>query len=307
MSFVDGILRTGLRLLPRSILWVVARKYVAGSTLEDAIAVIDRLRGEGYGTILDVLGEDVREPELAEAVLQGYVDALPALERSDPGCVISVKPTHLGLAIDPALCERLLRELCRAASGHGRFVRFEMEDASTVQDTLDVFLSVRRDYEALGCVIQSRLFRTEADVERLLDEVPGLNVRLVKGIYLEPAEIAWTEPADISARYLHIAKALLDGGAHVGLATHDAPMADRLRQALSERGLDRGPADQRRYEFQCLMGVQPAFAAAMREQGHQVRMYVPYGEDWHAYSLRRLERNPEIARHVLRSLFSRGG
>jgi len=303
MSVFDGMLRAGLRLMPRSLLWLVARKYVAGSRLADAIAAIERLRGEGYGTILDALGEDVRETAVAEAVLASYVAALDDMADVDPGCIVSVKPTHLGLAIDPGLCERQLRELCRAAAARGRFVRFEMEDAPTVDDTLAVFLNVRRDHENLGCVIQSRLFRAEADVERLLDAVPGLNVRLVKGIYIEPSEIAWTEPSDISASFVRLTKTLLDGGAFVGLATHDAVMGKELLALLAERGLDRGEPDRRRYDIQCLMGVRPEFAADMLARGHSVRVYVPYGDDWHAYSLRRLERNPEIARHVMRAVF----
>ncbi|MHC4845287.1 MAG: proline dehydrogenase family protein [Planctomycetota bacterium] len=305
MSVFDGMLRAGLRLMPKRMLWLVARKYVAGSRLEDAIAAIERLRSEGYGTILDVLGEDVREAAVAEAVVADYIASLDALDAADPDCIVSAKPTHLGLAVDPALCERLLRELCTAAAAHGSFVRFEMEDATTVEATLDVFVRVRRDHENLGCVLQSRLFRTEADLERLLDEVPGLNVRLVKGIYLEPAEIAWTEQADITASYVRLAKRMLDGDAFLGLATHDAAMSREILALLSERGLDRGEAGRRRYEFQCLMGVQPGFAAAMRDEGHLVRMYVPYGKDWHAYSMRRLEHNPEIARHVMRALFRR--
>jgi proline dehydrogenase len=305
MSVLDGMLRAGLRLMPRRVLWMVARKYVAGARLEDALAAIERLRGEGFGTILDVLGEDVRDAAVAEAGAVDYIASLDALDGADPDCIVSVKPTHFGLAVDPALCDRLLRELCAAAAAHGRFVRFEMEDATTVDHTLDVFLAVRRDHENLGCVLQSRLFRTEADLERLLEAVPGLNVRLVKGIYLEPAEIAWTEPGDITASYVRLAKRILDADAFLGLATHDAAMSAEILGLLSDRGLDRGDPARRRYEFQCLMGVQPGFAAAMRDQGHLVRTYVPYGKDWHAYSMRRLEHNPEIARHVMRALFRR--
>lgn len=307
MSALDGVLRVGLRMMPRRMLWMVARKYVAGSRLEDAVVAIERLRDQGYGTILDVLGEDVRDKAVAESVLASYVSALDALTGVDPGCIVSVKPTHLGLAIDPSLCERLLAELCRAAAARNRFVRFEMEEAPTIDDTLGVFLRVRRDHDNLGCVIQARLFRSEADVTLLLDRVAGLSVRLVKGIYLEPSEIAWTLPADIAASFVRLAGKLLDGGAFLGLATHDGEMSLDLLRLLSERGLDCGEDQQRRYEFQCLMGVRPGFAADMRAQGHPVRIYVPYGEEWHAYSLRRLERNPEIARHVLRSLLRGDG
>ena len=302
MSLLDGVVRAGLPLVPRRVLWTVARRYVAGNELSDALAAITRVRAEGFGTILDVLGEGVTRVEQAQHAAAEYHRALAALPATDPGCVVSVKPTHLGLQLDPELCSKLLSELCAAAARQSRRVRLEMEDAPTIDGTLAVFRRLRGQHPNLGCVLQSRLFRTEADTKALLAEGPGLNVRLVKGIYLEPAAIAWTENADISRNYVKLAKLLLDGGAFVGLATHDGVMARELCAALAQRGLDQGPAAQRRYEFQCLMGVRREFAQEMRDAGHPVRIYVPYGRDWHAYSLRRLRRNPQIARHVLRAM-----
>jgi proline dehydrogenase len=305
MNVIDGVLRVGLPLIPRRVLWTVARRYVAGDRLEDALAVLDELRAQGFGTILDVLGESETRAPQARAAAEEYQRALAALRDRDPSCVVSVKPTHLGLLIDRALCERQLAELCAAAATHPRRVRLEMEDAPTVDATLAVFGALRPRHANLGCVLQSRLFRTEADARALLAEGPGLNVRLVKGIYLEPAAIAWTEAPDIARNFVKLAWQLLDGGAFVGLATHDGDMARELLAGLAARGLDRGPPQQRRYEFQCLMGVRREFAEELRAAGHPVRIYVPYGRDWHAYSLRRLRHNPQIARHVLRAVLHR--
>jgi proline dehydrogenase len=305
MSVLDGVLRAGLPLIPRRVLWTVARRYVAGDRLEDALAVLAAVRADGFGSILDVLGENVTEAAQARAAAEEYRSALAALREREPGCVVSVKPTHLGLLADRALCERQLGELCLAAAAHPRRVRLEMEDAPTIDATLAVFRALRPRHPNLGCVLQSRLFRTEADVRALLSEGPGLNVRLVKGIYLEPPAIAWTEEADIARSYVQLAWQLLDGGAFVGLATHDDVMARELLAGLAARGLDRPPPHERRYEFQCLMGVRREFAESLRDAGHPVRIYVPYGRDWHAYSLRRLRRNPQIARHVLRAVLHR--
>ncbi len=305
MSVLDGVLRAGLPLIPRRVLWTVARRYVAGDRLEDALAVLDDVRDRGFGTILDVLGENVMRAEEARAAAGEYLRALEKLRDRDPGCEVSVKPTHLGLLADRALCERQLQELCLVAAQHPRRVRLEMEEAGSVDATLEVFRRLRTRYGNLGCVLQSRLFRSEADARALLAEGPSLNVRLVKGIYLEPASIAYTAEPDIARNYVNLACLLLDGGAFVGLATHDGDMARELLEALAARGLDRGPPEGRRYEFQCLMGVRHEFAEAMRDAGHPVRIYVPYGRDWHAYSLRRLQRNPQIARHVLRAVLHR--
>jgi proline dehydrogenase len=307
MGVMAGVVRTGLPLVPRRLLWSVARRYVAGEELADAVACIGRLRGEGFGTILDVLGENVTRIEQSEAAAQEYHRALEALRGHDPRCTVSVKPTHLGLLLDRALCERLVSGLAQAAAREGRDVCWEMEDSPTVTATLEVFGALRPRHPNLGCVLQSRLFRSEEDVRALLAGGPGLVVRLVKGIYLEPPEVAFTAAPDIARNYVRLARLLLDGGAFVGLATHDEPMARELLALLDQRGLTRGPPEERRYEFQCLMGVRREFAQSLRDAGHPVRVYVPYGRDWHAYSLRRLQHNPEIARHVLRALLRRGG
>ena len=306
MSVFDSMVRAGLPLIPKGILWTVARRYVAGSELGDALAAIGRLSGEGYGTIIDVLGENIEVPAQAQAAAAEYHRALEALGPVDPACELSVKPTHLGLLLDPDLCGRLLSGLCTAAAAAGRKVRFEMEDSSTVDATLAVFAAQRRRHANLGCVLQSRLFRTAADVEGLLAGGAGLDVRLVKGIYVEPPEIAWTEDADMSRSYLALARRLLAGGAFTALATHDAVLGGDLLALADELGLAKGDPRGRRYEFQVLMGVRAEFAAAMRDAGHHVRVYVPYGKDWHAYSMRRLTRNPQIARHVVRAMFRRG-
>lgn len=299
----DGILRVVLPRLPRSIIWTVAKRYVAGSTLDEALERIAALRGEGFVTILDVLGEAVTDLDESRAAAAEYTRALEALDGVDDQCTISVKPTHMGLNLDPDVCVELLEGLCRRAAEDGRRVRLEMEDHPTVGGTLDVFRRVRDRHENLGIVLQSRLFRTEDDTAALLDAYgAGLDVRLVKGIYLEPAAVAWTEAQDISDRYVERAEQLLAGGATLGLATHDDHVTKRCLELLAAAGRLGKPWDgEGRYEFQCLMGVRRPYAEGLRDDGHRVAIYVPYGTDWHAYSMRRLEHNPEIARHIMKA------
>ncbi len=306
MSLLDRLVFAGVSVMPRRLMWSVARRYVAGAELEQALERIRGLVENGFGTILDVLGEDVSERAGAQAAAAEYRRALAGLSGVDPTCAVSVKPTHLGLNLDLDLCAELLADLASRSAADGRRLRFEMEDHPTIDGTLEVFSRLRPEHPGLGCVLQSRLFRTADDVERLLAADLPLDVRLVKGIYLEPAEVAWTEAQEISDSYVRLATRLLDGGARVALATHDGDVAAACIQLLEERGLVVGPAETRGYEFECLMGVREDFAASLRDQGHPVRVYVPYGQDWHAYSVRRLRKNPQIARHIMRAVL-RGG
>jgi proline dehydrogenase len=300
---IDWAVRTSLPLLPRSVIWLVARRYVAGADLADALARISAVRADGYGAIIDVLGEGDGDRAEAEAAAKEYHQALAGLEGVDPECPISVKPTHLGLSVDEDLCRRLLSELCEAAAAAGRRVRFEMEDAPTIDGTLRVFSAVRSEFPNVGCVIQARLFRSADDIARLLEQGPGLDVRLVKGIYLEPESIAWTRHQDISDSFVRLAGQLIEGGARVALATHDGAVADACVELARNAGWCEAEPSERPYEFQLLMGVRADEAARLLGAGHRVRIYVPYGRDWHAYSMRRLAHNPEVARHVIRAFF----
>ena len=305
MGLFTQLVVLGLPFLPRSAVWVVARNYVAGSELEDALERVASFRADGFGTILDVLGEGEGSRDAAKAAAAEYERAIAALSGVDPEAPVSVKPTHLGLLIDRDLCRGLLADLCLQAAEAGRRVRFEMEDAPTIDETLAVFSSLRGDHSNLGCVLQARLFRTEADVRRLLADGPDLDVRLVKGIYLEPASIAWTEDSDITRSYAELAGLLVEGNARVAFATHDDVLADHCAELVSQAGWTAAAVGERRYEFQLLMGVRRREADRLLAAGHRVRIYVPYGSDWHQYSLRRLKHNPQVATHVIRAFFGR--
>ncbi|GJM22304.1 MAG: proline dehydrogenase [Planctomycetota bacterium] len=302
MGLFDRLVIAGLPLVPRRVLWTVARRYVAGQSLDEALARITALRAEGFDTILDILGEGESSEAQARAAAASYHELLAPLAPVDPHCTIAVKPTHLGLLHSEDLCAELLAELCVAAAAAQRFVRFEMEDAPTIDGTLRVFETVREQHSNLGCVLQSRLFRTGSDLERLLTRFPDLNVRLVKGIYLEPASIAHTDHAAITRAYLELADRLLESDGHVGLATHDDEIVAHTQATIRRLELDAPPQHERRHEYQLLMGVRKPLAEQLRDAGHRVRIYVPFGADWHAYTLRRLKYNPEIARHVMRAV-----
>ena len=207
---------------------------------------------------------------------------------------MSVKPTGLGLAVDPQLCAESVRALARIAAGHGRFVRMDMEDSSTTTTTLDLYRRLRADgHDNVGIVLQAMLRRTLDDVAELAGLDP--NVRVCKGIYVEPAEIAYQGDEAIRFNFVQTISALWASGAKVAVATHDDALVAKALELIREGGLGF-----ERYEFQLLLGVRGELADELVAGGHTVRIYVPYGQKWYEYSLRRLQENPKIAGYVAR-------
>lgn len=298
MGLLHRFALSTLPLLPRPVMRSLASRYIAGERLEDALAKLQELARRGHTGILDILGEDVTDEAAARAVVAQYAAAAAALTRSGLDAYVSVKPTHLGLRLSEELTTLLFEELAARCRETGRFVRVEMEDHTTTDATLRIYERLRARFDNVGIVLQSRLLRTPKDIERL---APGpLSVRMVKGIYLEPAEIAHVDPEPIREAYVACTRMLLDRGAFVSLATHDDLLAERLFPLFRERGL--GPE---RYELQVLMGVREPLWERWRAAGQRVRVYVPFGPEWRAYSMRRLKKNPDIFKHVVRGFFSR--
>lgn len=282
--------------VPKFALRRVASRYIAGETLESALAKLTELSARGHAGIIDILGEDVTGEAQARAVVADYQQAATAVARAKLDCYVSVKPTHCGLRTSEALALERYRELCRHCAPLGLFVRVEMEDHTTTDATLRIFEALRTEFTNVGIVLQSRLFRTPDDIAKLK---PGpLQVRMVKGIYLEPAEIAHTTPDPIRAAYVACSEQLFARGAQISFATHDEGMSRDLVALVAKHR-----RTTRDYEFQVLLGVQEPLWERWREAGHRVRVYVPFGPEWQPYSLRRMRKNPEIVRHVLRQTF----
>jgi proline dehydrogenase len=212
-------------------------------------------------------------------------------------CYVSVKPTHVGLTMRPELCFELYSKIAAHAARHRIEMRVEMEDAPTTDGTLAVFERLRTQHANVGIVLQSRLFRTLEDIDRL---APGpLSVRMVKGIYLEPAAIAHTEPEPIRKAYVECVEKLARRRARLSLATHDEGLAERCIEVLRKHQYR-----SEEYEFQVLLGVREELWRRWREAGHSVRIYVPYGPEWKPYSIRRMRKNPQILGHVIKAAFT---
>ncbi|MDQ7005908.1 MAG: proline dehydrogenase family protein [Acidobacteriota bacterium] len=290
-----------LKASPRPLVWRFARRYIAGDRLDHAVEVVRRLEREGCRATVDVLGEDVTRESDVEAYVEEYHQAIERIVAEGLDANVSIKPTAFGLRISEALCYRALRSVLEKADEHGMFVRLDMEDSPTTQATLDLYRRLRSEgFERLGVVLQSYLRRTLDDVRTLAAE--GASVRLCKGIYVEPRELAYKEYQLIREAYVDALEVLLRGeDTHTAIATHDDYLVFHGRRLVRELGL--GPG---RYEFQMLLGVDEQLRRLLVAEGHPLRVYVPYGRGWHGYSLRRLVENPHLAAHVVRNVLGFG-
>ena len=303
VGLLNRLALASLSALPGPLMRAVALRYIAGERLEDALERLRALAADGFGGILDLLGEDIADETAARAVARCYREAATAAREAEIDAYLSVKPTHVGLRLSEELAYELFAELVRHCDTLGSFVRVEMEDHTTTDGTLRLYERLRPLSERVGIVLQSRLLRTPDDIEALVApaaERRPLNVRMVKGVYLEPPSIAHVEPEPIRCAYVDCSRRLFERGAFVALATHDDVMAERLVALCREMEL--GPE---RYELEVLLGVRERLWRRWQDAGLRVRVYVPYGPEWRAYSTRRLRKNPQIFRHVLRDLVRR--
>ena len=297
MRLFDRAVVRVLPAVPRSVVRRIAAPYIAGETLDDARRVVGELNAAGVRATVDVLGEDVSRPEEAEAIARAYHDALAAIEAERLDANVSIKLTGLGLELDKALCRTLVEAVVDDGAKRGIFVRIDMEDSSTTDDTLDLYRALRAaGRDNVGVVLQAALRRTLDDIATLADLQPS--VRLCKGIYVEPPSVAFQEPDVVRRSFVACLDALLDAGCRVAIATHDEWL---LGQALERvAGLDDGA-----YELQMLLGVRADRGRALVAAGHPLRVYVPYGLRWYEYSLRRLQENPKVAGYVARDMLGR--
>jgi proline dehydrogenase len=298
MKLVNRLIVAALPLVPRPIVRRVAFRYVAGETLEQALETVRKLNAEGCMATLDVLGEDVARKEESESSVAEYVRALDRIAALGLDCNVSVKLTAIGLKLDAAHCRREFSRIVEAARAHGNFVRIDMEDSSVTEETIRIFTEARAQYERVGLVLQAYLRRSLDDARRAA--AARANVRVCKGIYSEPPEIAFTVPEEIRDSFSSIVTLLLEEGSYVGIATHDPVLVERVEASVRRLGLSRDG-----YEFQMLLGVAPELRRRLVAAGHRLRVYVPYGRAWEAYSTRRLKENPAMAGHVFRGIFLR--
>jgi proline dehydrogenase len=292
VALLDRAIVRVLPTVPKPVVKRLSQRYIAGAELADACVVVRRLNEAGKLATLDVLGEEITSREEARELLRAYENVLETIEREGLDSNVSVKLTGLGLKLDRDFCRDNLAELVRDAARRGNFVRIDMEDSSTTSDTLSIYRDLRGEgLDNLGVVLQAYMRRTLDDVAAIADLRP--NVRVCKGIYVEPAELAYQGDETVRFNFVEAVSALLDAGAYVAVATHDEWVVAEALRLLDEREV---PTD--RHEFQMLLGVREDLGDELVRAGHRLRIYVPFGRQWYEYSLRRLQENPKIAGYI---------
>jgi proline dehydrogenase len=299
MSLLNKLVVTAMPLIPKAIVGRVARRYIAGTTLADGVQTVKRLNKAVMMTTMDLLGEDVKDAREARMVRDNILPILQAISQNKLDSNVSIKPTQLGLSIDKELGMQNIRAILEEARKLGNFVRIDMEDAQTTDNTLEIYRKLRSEgFANTGVVIQSYLHRSESDVRSLVKE--GANFRLCKGIYNESPTIAYKGRQEIRDNFLKLLRIILEGGSYVGIATHDDFLIDGAMELIQKLGLK--PTQ---YEFQMLLGVRETRRDEIVKAGHRLRVYVPYGEQWYAYSTRRLKENPAMAWYITKAMFIR--
>jgi len=275
---------------------VGARRFVAGEAFESAVPVLKQLNDRGLLTNTTLLGEGVRQPAETRAVVEEYERVLDGIARAGLRTNLAVKPTHLGLALDRELANENLARVTAHAARHGNFVRMDMEESRYVDPTLVAYRHLRAGGTTnIGVVLQAYLYRSERDLEDLLELEP--NVRVCKGAYLEPPEVAYPEKKDVDAAYVRLLELALRGAGFVGIATHDERM---IEHAIAFVARERIPRE--RFQFQMLYGVRPQLQLSLVRRGHSVLVATPYGPDWYRYLMRRLAERPANIGFLLRNL-----
>jgi proline dehydrogenase len=274
----------------------VAQRFVAGETLDDAIAAARALNAAGFPVSLDLLGENVLDRDGAVRAAETYVAMFDRIAAEKLDGNISLKLTQLGLDLDAGLCEASLLRIADSAAGRRNFVRVDMEGSPYTQRTVDLVRRVRARTDAVGTVIQSYLFRSEKDVRDLI--AAGCRVRLVKGAYKEPAEIAFPAKADVDANFVSLMKILLPSGIYHAIATHDPRMISATKEFAAANGIAKD-----KFEFQMLYGIRTDLQRGLLKEGYRVRVYIPFGTDWYPYFMRRLAERPANLTFFMRNLF----
>lgn len=302
---LNKLIASILPYFPKKFVWLFSKTYIAGETMEDAIRVSKKLNEQGIKVTLDLLGEFIKTLDEAEENKRQYLEIIDFSEKNKIDGNYSLKPTMFGLLIDTEVCYQHFREIVKKAAGYNNFIRIDMEDSVCVDREIELFRRLKAEFpQHVGLVFQAYLKRTTEDLKNLMDlhteDVP-LNYRLCKGIYIEPAEIAFKKYQEINDHFLEDLEFMFRNNIYPGIATHDKPLVKGAYELIEKYKV---PGD--KYEFQMLYGVTPELRKSIVAKGHTMRVYVPFGKEWFGYATRRLKENPKMASYIIKALFYKG-
>jgi proline dehydrogenase len=304
MNF-NSVIADILPYMPPRLVWIFSSRYIAGKTIEDGIRVSRELNSDGAEVTIDLLGEFIKSLEEADANKQKYLEIIERFTAERIKGNFSLKPTMFGLLIDKEICYKHLQDIVAKAQEKNSFVRIDMEDSQCVDMEIEFYKRLKTEFpQTVGLVFQAYMRRSLSDLKALLEvhsaDAP-LNFRLCKGIYIEPAEIAFKGYEEVRNNYLSILENMFMQKIYVGIATHDKYLVEEAYKLIEKYQVPRD-----KYEFQMLFGVTPELRSSIINSGHRMRVYVPYGKDWFGYSTRRLKENPRVASLIVKALFVRG-
>ena len=305
MMFINKIIAFLLPLMPQKLVWIFSKRYIAGQNLDEAIDVAKKLNSEGNMVTIDLLGEFITQISEAEENRDEYMGIIERAEKEGVVGNYSLKPTMFGLLIDKDKCYSIIREIVIKAVEYDNFVRIDMEDSQCVDMEIEIFRKLKKEFpKNVGLVLQAYMRRTKDDIFNMLDlntnDIP-VNYRLCKGIYVEPEKIAFKKYEEINSHYLEDLEYMFQNRIYPGIATHDEKLVDGAFSLIEKYNV---PKD--KFEFQMLYGVTPQLRKKILNKGFQMRIYVPFGKNWFAYSTRRLKENPKMAQEIIKALFVRG-
>lgn len=291
--------------MPQKLVWIFSKRYIAGQNLDEAIKVAKKLNSEGNMVTIDLLGEFITKISEAEKNRDEYIEIIERAEEENINGNYSLKPTMFGLLIDKDACYEIIRSIVKKAVENNNFVRVDMEDSQCVDLEIELFRKLKKEFpKNVGLVLQSYMRRTMDDIVDMLDlstDDNPVNYRLCKGIYVEPENVAYKKYEEINDHFLKDLEYMFKNGIYPGIATHDEKLVNGAYKLIEKYKV---PND--KFEFQMLYGVTPSLRKSILNKGYRMRIYVPFGKQWFAYSTRRLKENPKMAQEIMKALFVRG-
>ncbi|MBN1155610.1 proline dehydrogenase family protein [candidate division KSB1 bacterium] len=297
MNWFNNLVAQILPFVPKPFVKIFSQQYIAGENLDDAVAKVKELMSQNICATLDLLGEEVKIKEDALHAVEMYKQILKTIHEQKLDSNISVKPTQMGLKIDKEFCYNNIKSLVEEAKKYNNFVRIDIEDSSCVDDTHEICMRVAKEYDNVGTAIQAYMRRLIGDLNKLIPM--KINLRICKGAYYwEPRSVVYKDGSIINDSYDYAMEKLLSNGCYVAVATHDEKLVFKALSIVDKYSLE---PDQ--YEFQMLYGVDRELRKIIVESGHRLRVYVPFGKEWFAYSIRRLKENPKMVSYIIKNTF----